>query len=550
MGISARRHVGLESALAAIVSFAFIMFAAAPMRPVVMQDEFVYRQQVLTQKAGEFDYPNYLFSLAAWVSEQAGENFYLFIKMFNSLAAGVAVGVLFYVLATLYSRVIALLASLVFVFFPAVSQASFYMPDMFVSAFLLATMAMLLLGLHQDRGLRAWIWILSALPLTLAFLSKPHTLIAIGGLILFSLIDSVRSRRLSPVLLTVGLALFARLIIGFAFAGTSGVNIFGKSYSENLLGTGTQHGSGQVSASGTEMTAGPTSAVNPNIFASFGWEFLQLFGAVGFVTLGLVVPVMIFWKRSRTNLLVSVVVLTSIGGIAFFETLVGLSGDDHSVRILTRHVEYLIPLIFAVGLPGLSTVQRSNKLIMFSTIGLVSAVLAVGWAVLSGLPSHRISDGTTVVLTGLWGGGFLLLVAFIGVLLWIGQIFESRWSEVVLSSALVLSSFFAFWEVRSVFSIDTEVDQLGRVVMTPGFFKARNVLVVSDSKADAELFRFYLLPGGAEQRLFKEGTIVDMEGVEAPEGIFVPLGSIQLDTNCQAVQLGESVYYDCANLEK
>ena len=510
------------------------------MLPVVMQDEYVYRRQVLLFQPAEYDYPNYLFSGLSALAETSPIGFYLAIKLQNALAVGIAVGVIYWALSQFANRSVALLASAVFLAVPSFFQSSFYMPDMFLSAFLAASLVLLVLALSKDLNWKSPIWAFAALFLGLALLSKPHALFFVLGILLYAFVELIRKRVISPFFIVAGLAISIRLVAGFVVAGPAGLNLLGRSYSQSLVGAPEQVGQQTLSAAGVPASGGVS-----NLVATFAWEFLQLFGALSVMSVGLMILILIRSFRSSENLFVSIVAITGVGAIAAFETFVSASGDDHSGRILTRHLEYLVAVVIALGIFELQKHRSLTKSNVFPALVLV-AVSATGGALLLGsMPVHRVSDGATVILSGLWGGGYLIAATLLIAAFWLTQMSSSKWPAISVVGMFVLLNFSAHAEIRNAYSTRTQVDEFAQLVASEMDLQGREVHVVANSKATAELFLFYTVPENANISFFDPGASVDVTSNETPNAIFFPLENLSLVTSCPAKQIGQFNYFDC-----
>jgi hypothetical protein len=423
-------------------------------------------------------------------------------------------------------------------------QASFYMPDMFVSSFLLISAALVMLGLHESRGFRDMVWVFAGFSLLLALLSKPHALIALSAFVLFAALHTLRERKLSPVLTSVVIAIVGRLLIGLLVAGQSGLNVFGSSYTEGVFSAPMVGGS--FVASGMNAVSQEASGM-ANPAWSFLWEFLQLFSVFVLFSLGLLIVLMVRAFRSNLNLFLVVLTLTSLGAIALFETLVGLQGDDHSERILTRHIEYLIPLLLIFGLTEIRQFRPSTNL-PFIVISLVATFSSAGLWALSELPRYRVSDGAIVLLSGRWSGGYVLLVVALAIAFWFGHLTKNKSLPLLAVFGLAFTSISAGFELSNQRSMNISTDLAGKELAELGSLKDRTVLVVSFSKTHAELMRFYTVSTSSSQRIVTSGSVFDVSDLEEPGLVLLPLEGVQLVSSCEPVVGDHFVYYDCDNL--
>lgn len=533
----------LEAVILGLTGLVALVMSTSSMLPVVMQDEYVYRRQTVLFAPENFDFPTYLFSLFALMAESNSEDYYFFIKLQNSIAAAIATTIIYWSFNSLANRTTGILGAGFFLVVPAIFQSSFYMPDMFLSSFLASSLALLIYSTKKNLSWRHPSWWVASIFLAAALFSKPHALFFVAGLVLFSFLNYLRTRKLSTALMVSAAALFTRLVLGFIWAGPAGLNLLGNAYSQSLVGSPERIGASSLSASGLVATSAPG-----NPFVGFLWEFIQLLGALSFFSLGLFALVLFVSVRYREELLLSSIVVTSLVAIAGFEVFVGLGGDDHSGRILTRHIEYLVAFVVVAGLLHAKKLRSMKKFDLYLALALVAIATLSGSLLLGLLPSHRVSDGAIVILSGTWGGGLLIAItAFVGIF-WFTQASHSAWPSTLSVLAILAVSVSAFGEIRTTYSTRTAVDAFATAVAKTGVLEDREVTVIGDSKAAAELFLFYTLPASANIRYLEPGTTVDMEPLEDPRSIFVPLGEISLVTRCSPVPVQDFVYYDCSNL--
>ena len=543
MGNALRTRLLLESLLAAAAAFISTIIATFPMLPVIMQDEYVYRRQVLLLEPANYDYPNYLFSALASFSESSPLGFYFSIKIQNALVVALAVGVIYWAISQLTSKLIAIVSSGLFLTVPAFFQSSFYMPDMFISGFLAASLALLLLAAKREVDWRNPIWYSSAFMLLAALLSKPHALFFLFGLLLFGVIHFIRTRKTSPVFAVVAVALASRFVIGYLVAGPAGLNLLGSSYSQSLVGAPQQITQQTLTAAGAEAK----DSIG-NLFSMFLLNTLQLFVALALASLGLIVLVLLRSFRSPENLLLSVVIFTGIGAIAAFETLVSAAGDNHSDRILTRHLEYLVALIVGLGLFELQKHKSITKKNVLPLIGLVAIAVLGGSFILGTMPRHLVSDGAFIILSGLWGGGYLIATTVLAALFWFTKLSPKHWPATLVIIVLAAVNISAHSEIRSAYSVKTAVDEFAESVAANLDLSDRQVFVIANAKASAELFMFYTVPEMPNIAFYEPGSSIDVGASEEPASIFFPLEDISIVTNCEAKQIGTYTYYDCQNL--
>jgi hypothetical protein len=295
-------------------------------------------------------------------------------------------------------------------------------------------------------------------------------------------------------------------------------------------------------------SAGEVTSTLANPLGAASFELFQLIVAIGFITLGLCAPLILgFWNRNE-NMLVSSVLVASIGGVALFETYVGITGDDHSERILTRHIEYLVPLVLVFGFIEYQRQRSQSKSLFFVSTALIGFLVIAGAIMVRNLPQHQVSDGATVAMSIFWDGGFTILTVLVTGALVFSQFFKSRVVALSALTALSLSAIGSFADGKTTFEGELVTDKFGRALAKADILEGRQLVVLTTNKGQGELLRFYTIPERAIQREFQEGSDIDLSGYEDPDMIIVTLGQLNPITDCQLQPLGEFSYFDCSNL--
>lgn len=360
--------------------------------PDVMGDELVYANATLHQPWSSAPIPDYLYYWVYSSTGMCGIGFYGCSQVLNTLFS-LGAGLLVLVIARRFISLWASIAiALIFVLGPLSASNSYFMPES-MYYFFLALLLWHLTKQVEQRALRFWIQ--AGVYLALLSLVKPHALLLIPGIgtyLLFTqwgesagrwvrLIKEGGSFLASTVVTKLGL--------GLAFAGPSGLTLFGSSYSATLNNT--------VSSATTSSNAA-APAIADTIDRSFGASLGFIFSQIGIQTLAVVflgalplAAAIRYLARSRkvvgqdkpladftflvVNTLAWMIVL-----IAIFSNMTRLGGEDTANRIMLRYFEFLIPLLLitlvAAAEKGLS-VKPAVRWMLAAVTGILTVIASV-----------------------------------------------------------------------------------------------------------------------------------------------------------------------------
>jgi hypothetical protein len=208
-----------------------------PVLPAVMQDEYVYSIQARFTSFEEQTFPNYLFSWIYSSTNLCGDGFYACGKGLNVVFFFLTLAFIFLIakklLGVFWGVAIATVAALS----PIHVYVSYFMPEMMFFAFILATIFVALIAGEKHKIV---LWAATGAILGLAALVKPHAIFTLPAFMLFAWIVALRAEGGNPrkgALAMVGtLGAFSLLKFGggFAFAGVTGLTLFGRTYESSL----------------------------------------------------------------------------------------------------------------------------------------------------------------------------------------------------------------------------------------------------------------------------------------------------------------------------
>jgi phosphoglycerol transferase len=405
--------------------------------PQIMQDEYIYSSQARNLPFSEHRFANYLFSWVMGGTKFCGAEFYGCVKGINS--AVFLIGVFFTLLiASRYlSFYWAVFVASVTALSPLAIQVSFFMPE--TMYFTVMTISIWLALKVSDNSFW-WLWGAVGVSLGLAALVKPHAIFLVPAFVVFAFLIDFRKHNSnwlraisSGAAVAIGF-LVAKLGLGFAFAGERGLRFFGG------YGSPVDRISAVVDGGASEGN-GSNSVIE--IF--FSVLASHLAGHIAVLALLAGIPILLALRVSfrilKTRekigeasgflLLVSLVTLSMLTLVPTFEAYVSAGGDDHSLRLILRYYEFLIP-IFLVAAMLLPRFVEPGKLVRYVQAILVSVLSLVFTVAYPALIDTKFADSS--FLPGFEGNPIPFLVS--GVVVSVASIY---WAINPDKGALVLS---------------------------------------------------------------------------------------------------------------
>lgn len=429
-----------------------------PVLPAVMQDEYVYSMQARFTPFAEQLYPNYLFSWLYSGTSACGADFYSCGKGLNVLFFFATLAFIFLIARRLLGITWGAMIAAVAAFSPVHVYVSYFMPEAMYFAFITATIYVALIAGAKHK--LAW-WLATGALLGLSALVKPHAIFTVPAFLLFALLIALRSEGggLGKGLVAALGKLVAFAVVkfggGFAFAGVSGLSLFGSSYesslnqfvSENAQGTADVVAQTVSTVSGSTLLADEASG--PGFFEVFlphSLAHLALLLTIAGIPLLLSVSVIkdAVIKKQQVSASSQFLLLTGLLSISFaavvgaFEGVVTSLGDDHSARIITRYYEFLFPLLLISAAVFAKFVEPKIRVRLIQS-GIVIAALIFGWVYLSGI-NQSFAD--SILLSGyLSSPAVIPIVCVVGIIVALVWVFSSGFGSkliVYVATPLVL----------------------------------------------------------------------------------------------------------------
>ena len=325
-----------------------------------MGDEYVYTSAARHLPFAEQFFSNYVFSWIMSATNLCGTDFYACTKSINSV---------FFVLAIIFTFLIAIrylpfgwsvFVASVTALSPIAIPVSYFMPEIMYFAAMTAVVLVALWIADQDK----WsLWSLSGIALGVAALVKPHAIFMLPAFAIFAFVVAYKKEGgnwitgLKSASASIVGFIIAKFGLGFVFAGTEGLKLFGGYGSPvdaltSVVGnTEPQVAEAQgIEATGLELLASVAS----------GHLVMHLAAVLMLAGLPLLLSVRVMVSVAKKPepvgpvsslfVLVGLITFSIITVVAVFEGYVTAAGDDHSDRLILRYYEFLIPQFIVMGL--------------------------------------------------------------------------------------------------------------------------------------------------------------------------------------------------------
>lgn len=525
--------------------------------PKIMQDEYVYSSQARNLPFSEHSFSNYLFS---WVMSGtklcSGEGFYTCAKSINAVMFLVGILLVYLIAIKVLEWKLAIVATSVTALSPLAIQVSFFMPE--TMYFMIMTFSVWIALLASQKG-SYWLWSLLGISLGLASLVKPHAIFLLPALMAFTYliearrpVETPRKKLLSSLI--VGASFFAsKAVVGFAFAGETGLRLFG-GYGSPVEGASRVLSS--ETFNGQEVTlAGEATTSIQALIAVAGSHLLMHIAAMLLIAgIPLLLALRVLWRvlsirepigiASTMLLLTSLLALTMVILVPAFEGYVSASGQDHSSRLILRYYEFLIPLfvIAAFLIPKFVESPRRSRFFQATVVAIASLGFSV---VFTSTFEGRYVDSTT--LAGFSDSQGLLISLSIAVSLsafiwaWKPDV-GHRWISLGATPLLIATSMFVSQEllVRTT-SNEAYFGFAGKsankvLEQIPG----EDIVVVGESRTAVFTTKFWIDKAYTKDLLLVAGSTLtnDSELIEGAKYLVV-FDEIKLEGDFEMLQVGD-----------
>jgi phosphoglycerol transferase len=519
-----------------------------------MQDEYIYSSQAKNLPFVEQFYSNYLFSWVMSVTNNCGIDFYTCTKGINSLFFLGTVLLTFLIAIRFLPFRWSVFAASVTALSPIAVPVSYFMPETMYFSMMTLTIWLTLVVSRRQSWL---LWIVSGLSLGATALVKPHAVFMLPAFVIFAFIftfkkfDSSWIQGLKAGVASAAGFLIAKFGIGFAFAGTQGLKLFGGYGSpvEALTGAASAEG---VSA-GAEGVA--LSGLQVLVFVASTHLLTHASAILLIAGIPFMLSIGVTYSVTKTKepigevralfVLVALIAVSMIVVVALFEAYITAIGDDHSNRIILRYYEFLIPQFIVMGLllPKFTDTKRLFRIIQGSIVVAASMFFTILFPTAI---RNMHSDSSTLPGIGSDQVFFIFVGIFVscGVIFWIvnpkrgNEVMGIFIMPVVLILALVMSQnklddingTAAYFDVAGL-------DSSRYLQDVPG----ERIMVIGQTRTDVFVVKFWIDEADIKHLLKPDGGLVLGEEVSGIDYVVI-LGNIGVDFPNEIVSEGEGYY--------
>jgi len=520
--------------------------------PSIMGDEYVYTSAAKHLPFAEQYFSNYLFSWVMSATNMCGTDFYVCTKSINSVFFALAILFTFLIAARFLTFGWSVFVASVTALSPIAIPVSYFMPEIMYFA---AMTGVVLVALWvADKG--KWqLWSLVGISLGLAALVKPHAIFMLPAITVFALVVSYKLASgswlagLRSAGSTIAGFFVAKFGLGFLFAGTEGLKLFGGYGSPvDALTSVVQNQAPTVS-----QDAG-TQATGLELLASVSLGHLAMHLAVVLMIAGL--PLLLSLRVllsvakkaepvgpvSSLFILVGLITFSIIAVVAVFEAYVTVGGDDHSDRLILRYYEFLIPQFIVMGLllPRFTDSKLVWRILQGSTVVVAALFFSIFYP---GNFDQQYADSSTLPGLAASGGLFIAVAVAIAaaILYWIftpeeGNVLIGRFIiPLFLIVALVMSQS-KLIEINGTQAYFDQAGWASRDALNdvPG----ERIIVIGQTRTEVFTVKFWIDEPNIKDLLVLEGSVVPLDNVSESDYV-VTLGNIGIDFPHEVVTEGE-----------
>jgi len=520
--------------------------------PTVMGDEYVYTSAAKHLPFAEQYYSNYIFSWVMSATNMCGTEFYVCTKSINSVFFALTILFTFLIAARFLTLGWSVFVASVTALSPIAIPVSYFMPE---TMYFTAMTGVVLVALWVADKSKWQLWTLVGLSLGLAALTKPHAIFMLPAFAIFAFIVSYKSSQgkwisgVQSAGATVAGFVVSKFGLGFAFAGTAGLNVFG-GYSSPVeaLVQVAENESPLISEqlgreeSGLELLLSVT-------FGHLAMHFAVILFLAGIPLLLSLRVLLAGLKKpepvgpvSSLFILVALITFSIISVVAVFEAYVTVGGDDHRDRLILRYYEFLIPQFIIMGL----LLPRFSDSRIIWRVAQGALVMAAAVFISIFYPSsidQQYADSSTLPGWAVSGGLFVGVAVVISavVLYWIftpdeGNVLIGRFAiPLVMVASLILSQ-----------------NQLTYINGTPAYFDyaawesrefledvpGDRIMVIGQTRTEVFTVKFWIDEPNIKNLLVLEGSVVPVGNVTDSDYV-VTLGNIGIDFPHEVVTEGQ-----------
>jgi phosphoglycerol transferase len=534
--------------------------------PSIMQDEYIYASQAKNLPFEEQNFSNYIFSWVMSLTNNCGTEFYSCTKSINSVLFLGTVAITFLIATRFLSFRTSVFVASVAALSPVAVPVSYFMPETMYFFMMNLTIWITLVVSKRNHWL---FWAASGLLLGMTALVKPHALFLLPAFAVFAFLYTFKRNesgllqaiRASATVVTTFLV--AKFSLGYAFAGTAGLKLFGgyESPAAALTAAISQPAPQTVESSPSpdvvpvpDLVAASEAASGLELFLGVSVSHLlahtavlMLLAGIPLILSGRVTASVIRTKQpigdvSAFFILIGLVTASMIGLVSLFEGYVTAGGDDHTDRLILRYYEFLIPafLVLWLLLGRFTDSIRRYRIVQGSVVVLATMVFVIYYPLIF---NKQFADSSTLPGLGNEQGLFIFVGLFVSsaVVYWIvnpqngNKVLGNFIVPLVLVLALVMSqnklieingstAYFdrAGWDSRSYLE------------NVPG----ERILVIGQTRTEVFTVKFWIDEANIRDLLVAQGTVITEENVTEADFV-VALGTMTIDFAHKVLTSGE-----------
>jgi phosphoglycerol transferase len=515
-----------------------------------MQDEYIYTSQAKNLPFAEQFYSNYLFSLVMGITNYCGDEFYACTKTINSFFfLGTVLLTFLIALRFLTFRWSVFVAS-VTALSPIAIPVSYFMPETMYFSMMTLTIWLTLAVSKRE----SWMfWVVSGLSLGATALVKPHAVFMLPAFIAFAVVFAYKKSEANWLqAIRAGAAVafgFAvtKFGLGFAFAGTEGLKLFG--------GYGTPVGA-LTGAAAVEVVVGEEGVTRSGLEVLITVASTHLLAHTSAMLLLAGIPLVLALRVSfsvvKTKqpigdvsslfLLIALITASMIGVVALFEGFVSAIGDDHSDRLILRYYEFLIPQFVVMGLllTRFTESKRLFRIIQGSVVVAASMFFTIYYPPVF---DKQYADSSSLPGMGDSQGFFVFVGIFVScaVIFWIvnpeqGNLVIGRY---ILPAVLIVALVMSQNKLIEINGTPAYFDRAGWDTRTylddvPG----DRIMVIGQTRTEVFTVKFWIDEAHIKDLLVAEGSVIPLENVSESDYV-VTLGNIGVDFAHEVITEGE-----------
>jgi phosphoglycerol transferase len=516
-----------------------------------MQDEYIYTSQAKNLPFAEQFYSNYLFSWVMGLTNYCGTEFYACTKAINSV---------FFIGTVLFTFLIAIrfltfrwsvFVASVTALSPIAIPVSYFMPETMYFSMMTLTVLLTLVVSKRDNWL---LWVIPGLSLGTTALVKPHAVFMLPAFVVFAFIYAYKKSGANWLkAITAGVSVAVGFVatkfgLGFAFAGTEGLKLFG--------GYGTPVGALTGVAAAEDVVVGAEGVARSGVEVLITVASTHLLAHASVILLLAGLPMILSLRVSYSVLrtkqpigdvsslfvLVALITVTMVSVVATFEGYITASGDDHSDRLILRYYEFLIPQFVLLGLllPRFTDSKRLFRIIQGSIIVAASMFFVIFYPVNF---DKQYADASTLPGIGDTQGFFIFVGLFVScaVIFWIvnPEIGNAVVGRYIIPAVLILALVMSQIKLIEINGTAAYFDRAGWDSRTylqdvPG----DRIIVVGQTRTEVFTVKFWIDDAHIKDLLVAEGSVIAAENV-ADSDYVVTLGNIGVNFAHEVITEGE-----------